>query len=80
MNCKQVEKIEREVTMIKQLITNYVQNAVHPVTGDEIVNMVVANGYVASQAAGGTGTAVRDGCIRVIDTIYINGRKVNIFE
>lgn len=66
--------------MIKNLITNYVKNAVHPVSGDEIVNMVVANGYQANQASGGTGTAVRDGNIRVIYTMNIKGRKINYFQ
>ena len=66
--------------MIKNLISTYVKNAVHPVSGDEIVNMVVANGYQASQASGGTGTAVRDGNIKVIYTLYIKGRKMNYFR
>lgn len=66
--------------MISQLIVNYVQKAVHPVSGDEIVNMAVSNGYEVSQAAGGTGAAVRDGGIKVIDTLHIKGRKVNFFK
>lgn len=66
--------------MIKSLISTYVKNAVHPVSSDEIVNMVVANGYAPNQASGGTGTAVRDGEISVIYSLYIKGRKINYFQ
>ena len=65
--------------MISQTITQYVKNAVHPVTGDELINMLSGQGYSPSQAAGGIGSAVRKGNIRVLRSTKNFKRKVNYF-
>lgn len=70
--------IEKEDIMAT-LIIAYVKAAVHPVSGDDIVNHMVWLGYKPHQAAGGTGAAIKAGGIRIARTLVVGGRKTNYF-
>ncbi len=61
-------------------LVDYVDQAFHPVSSDELVNHTVYLGYKPKQARGAVGTARRTNQLQVAYTVRIKGRKINFFS
>lgn len=74
--------------MISEIIVDYIQNAVHNPSGDEIINFGVANGYSKKQIAGAVGAIRRYGKAEISSVAKIKvkfddkekTKKINFFK